>query len=199
MNTLSEISNKIILCSQNDQLEIIVSLRAFLFDNPIHFWILFNYEQEYETNLIKLQNLNLFEAKSLNEKNINKIGLKPIDLFLLPKNKKNFLIIMIDEILNDLECKIIFDKLRTNPFNKDDLFIFIDKNKEFFSKQIYILYKNRNIQSKILISKSGIEYQIYDSCFAISRKNKIINYWLNSWGEKSYYNEPDLIENLILK
>ncbi len=51
MNTLIEISNKITQCSQNDRLEIIISLRAFLFDSPVYYWIDFTYSEDYEKDL----------------------------------------------------------------------------------------------------------------------------------------------------
>ena len=88
MNTLLEISNKITQCSQNDRLEIIISVRAFLFDSPVYYWIDFTYSDNYEKDLLDCQNLSPNDLKKINEDNIKKIGIKSIDLFLLPKNKK---------------------------------------------------------------------------------------------------------------
>jgi len=55
LNTIHEISNKVIQCSQSDRLEIIISLRAFLFDEPVYFWFDFSdlnkAEQILEENL----------------------------------------------------------------------------------------------------------------------------------------------------
>jgi hypothetical protein len=198
LNTLLEISNKITQCSQNDRLEIIISLRAFLFDSPVHYWIDFTYSDNYEKDLVDCQNLNPNILKKINEDNIKKIGIKSIDLFLLPKNKKLYLINLIDEIFEDLQVKVVFDKLRLNPFCEDSLFNFIKDHKEQFSKNIIETYKTRNKDVIYLLNEAGIEHQIYETCFLISRKNKIIDYWTNIWGQSTNYKDSTLIEHLIL-
>ena len=198
MNTLIEISNKINQCSQNDRLEIIISLRAFLFDSPVHYWIDFTYSDNYEKKLVDCQNLSPNIFKKINEDNIKKIGLKSIDLFLLPKNKKLYLIDLIDEIFEDLEVKVVFDKLRLNPFYEDSLYNFIKDHREHFSKNIFETYKNRNKDVNFLLSEASIEHQIYETCFLISRKNKVIDYWTNIWGQPTNYKDSTLIEHLIL-
>lgn len=198
MNTLVEISNKITQCSQNDRLEIIISLRAFLFDSPVHYWIDFTYSNNYEKDLIDCQNLSPNILKKINEDNIKKIGIKSIDLFLLPKNKKLYLINLIDEIFEDLQVKVVFDKLRLNPFYEDSLYNFIKDHREYFSKNIFETYKTRNKDVNFLLSEAGIEHQIYENCFLISRKNKVIDYWTNIWGQPTNYKDSTLIEHLIL-
>ena len=198
MNTLFEISNKITQCSQDDRLEIIISLRAFLFDNPVYYWIDFTYSQDYEKDLVNCQNLNPSILKKINEDNIKKIGLKSIDLFLLPKNKKIYLINLIDEIFEDLQVKVVFDTLRLNPFYEDNLFNFIKEHKDNFSKNIFDTYKTRNKDVIYLLNEASIEHQIYETCFLISRKNKVIDYWINIWGQSTNYKDSTLIEHLIL-
>lgn len=198
MNTLIEISNKITQCSQNDRLEIIISLRAFLFDSPVHYWIDFTYSDNYEKDLVDCQNLSPNILKKINEDNIKKIGIKSIDLFLLPKNKKLYLINLIDEIFEDLHVKVVFDKLRLNPFYEDSLYNFIKDHREQFSKNIIETYKTRNKDVIYLLNEASIEHQIYETCFLISRKNKIIDYWTNIWGQSTNYKDSTLIEHLIL-
>ena len=198
MNTLLEISNKITQCSQSDRLEIIISLRAFLFDSPVYYWIDFTYSDNYEKNLIDCQNLNPIILKKINEDNIKKIGIKPIDLFLLPKNKKLYLINLIDEIFEDLEVKVVFDKLRLNPFYEDSLYNFIKDHRDQFSVNIFETYKTRNKDVNYLLNEANIEHQIYETCFLISRKNKVIDYWTNIWGQSTNYKDSTLIEHLIL-
>ncbi len=198
MNTLLEISNKITQCSQNDRLEIIISLRAFLFDSPVHYWIDFTYSDNYEKDLVDCQNLSPNILKKINEDNIKKIGIKSIDLFLLPKNKKLYLINLIDEIFEDLQVKVVFDKLRLNPFYEDSLYNFIKDHREQFSKNIIETYKTRNKDVIYLLNEASIEHQIYETCFLISRKNKIIDYWTNIWGQSTNYKDSTLIEHLIL-
>ncbi len=198
MNTLDEISNKIIQCSQDDRLEIIISLRAFLFDSPVYYWIDFTYSDNYEKDLISCQNLSPAVLKKINEDNIKKMGIKSIDLFLLPKNKKLYLINLIDEIFEDLQMKVVFDQLRLNPFYEDNLYNFIKDHKEYFSKNIFETYKTRNKDVNFLLNEASIEHQIYETCFLISRKNKIIDYWTNIWGQSTNYKDSTLIEHLIL-
>jgi len=198
LNTLFEISNKITQCSQDDRLEIIISLRAFLFDNPVYYWIDFTYSQDYEKDLVNCQNSNPIILKKINEDNIKKIGLKSIDLFLLPKNKKIYLINLIDEIFEDLQVKVVFDTLRLNPFCEDNLFNFIKDHKDYFSKNIFETYKTRNKDVIYLLNEANIEHQIYETCFLISRKNKVIDYWINIWGQSTNYKDSTLIEHLIL-
>jgi hypothetical protein len=199
LNTLIEISNKITQCSQNDRLEIIISLRAFLFDDPVYYWIDFTYSDNYEADLINCQIIkpNLF--KKINEDNIKKIGIKPIDLFLLPRNKKLYLINLIEEIFEDLQLNVVYDKIRLNPFHEDVLFNFIKDHQEQFSKNIIETYQTRNKDLKYLLEEASIEHQIYETCFVIARKNKIIDYWTNIWGGSTNYKDSTLIEHLIIK
>ena len=199
MNTLLEISNKITQCSQNDRLEIIISLRAFLFDSPVYYWIDFTYSEDCEKDLINCQTLNPNLFKKINEDNIKKIGIKPIDLYLLPKNKKLYLINLIEEIFEDLQLEVVYDKVRLNPFYEDDLYNFIKDHQAKFSRNIIDTYKTRSRDLKYLLEEANIEHQIYETCFVIARKNKIIDYWTNIWGGSTNYKNPTLIEHLIIK
>ena len=140
---------------------------------------------------------NLF--KKINEDNIKKIGIKPIDLYLLPKNKKLYLINLIEEIFEDLQLKVVYDKIRLNPFYEDVLYNFIKDHQDQFSKNIINIYKTRNKDAKYLLEEANIENQIYETCFIIARKNKITDYWINTWGGSTNYKDPTLIEHLIIK
>ncbi len=173
-------------------------MRAFLFDSPVHYWIDFTYSENYETDLVNCQTLSPAVLKKINEDNIKKVGIKSIDLFLLPKNKKLYLINLIDEIFEDLQVKVVFDKLRLNPFYEDSLFDFIKDHKDQFSKNIFETYKTRNKDVNFLLTEAGIDHQIYETCFLISRKNKVIDYWTNIWGQTTNYKDSTLIEHLIL-
>ena len=199
MNTILEISNKITQCSQHDRLEIIISLRAFLFDSPVYYWIDFTYSKDYEKDLIICQNLSPAILKKINEDNIKKISIKSIDLFLLPKNKKIYLTNLIDEIFEDLQVKVVFDKLRLNPFYEDSLYNFIKDNQEQFSKNIIQTYLTRSKDLNYLLEEANIDHQIYETSFLLARKNKIIDYWTNIWGQSTNYKDSTLIEHLIIK
>jgi hypothetical protein len=180
-------------------LEIIISLRAFLFDSPVYYWIDFTYSENYEQDLINCQIINPNLFKKINEDNIKKIGIKPIDLFLLPKNKKLYLINLIEEIFEDLQLNVVYDKIRLNPFYEDVLYNFIKDHQEHFSKNIINTYKTRNKDANYLLEEANIEHQIYETCFLISRKNKIIDYWTNIWGQSTNYQDSTLVEHLIIK
>jgi hypothetical protein len=199
LNTILEISNKITQCSQHDRLEIIISLRAFLFDSPVYYWIDFTYSKDYEKDLIICQNLSPAILKKINEDNIKKISIKSIDLFLLPKNKKIYLTNLIDEIFEDLQVKVVFDKLRLNPFYEDSLYNFIKDNQEQFSKNIIQTYLTRSKDLNYLLEEANIDHQIYETSFLLARKNKIIDYWTNIWGQSTNYKDSTLIEHLIIK
>jgi hypothetical protein len=199
LNTILEISNKITQCSQHDRLEIIISLRAFLFDSPVYYWIDFTYSKDYEKDLIICQNLSPTILKKINEDNIKKIGIKSIDLFLLPKNKKIYLTNLIDEIFEDLQVKVVFDKLRLNPFYEDSLYNFIKDNQEQFSKNTIQTYLTRSKDLNYLLEEANIDHQIYETSFLLARKNKIIDYWTNIWGQSTNYKDSTLIEHLIIK
>jgi metal-responsive CopG/Arc/MetJ family transcriptional regulator len=95
VNTQSDISNKIIKCSQENKLEILISLRAFLLGLEDCPWFIF-FSNDNKSEIIKKANKkNLQYYKKINESNLRKIQIKPIDIFLLPKNKKNQLIQML--------------------------------------------------------------------------------------------------------
>jgi len=174
-------------------------LRAFLFDSPVYYWIDFTYSKDYEKDLINCQNLSPAILKKINEDNIKKIGIKSIDLFLLPKNKKIYLTNLIDEIFEDLQVEVVFDKLRLNPFYEDSLYSFIKDNQEKFSKNIIQTYLTRSKDLNYLLREANIDHQIYETSFLLARKNKIIDYWTNIWGQSTNYKDSTLIEHLIIK
>jgi hypothetical protein len=142
-----------------------------------------------------LENLQILS----NEDNIKKIGIKSIDLFLLPKNKKIYLTNLIDEIFEDLQVEVVFDKLRLNPFYEDSLYSFIKDNQEKFSKNIIQTYLTRSKDLNYLLREANIDHQIYETSFLLARKNKIIDYWTNIWGQSTNYKDSTLIEHLIIK
>ena len=198
LESLKEISDKIITSSHSDKLEILISVRAFLFDNPEINGLIFDsfstYDDVLEKNIFKSNT----EIKIANEQHIKKIGLKCQDLFLLPKNKKNSLINLVDSLLDDYNCKIIFDKCRADPFLSDDLYIFINQNINHFSKKNIEVFEKRSKELTDLINYANIQKETYETCLTISRKNKIKYYWVNIWGLSKTYKNPGVIENLLL-
>ena len=75
---------------------------------------------------------------------------------------------------------------------------FILEHKDNFSKNIIDTYKIRNKDKNNLLDEANIEHQIYETCFLISRKNKVTDYWINIWGQAINYKDSTLIEHLLL-
>ena len=199
MNTQSDISNKIIKCSQEDKLEILISLRAFLLGLEDCHWFIF-FPNDDKSEIIKKTNKkNLQYYKKINESNLRKIQIKPIDIFLLPKNKKIKLIQILDPIILNFDCEVIFDKLRSSPFNDDDLLDFIMENIEDFNDEIIQVFDRRSLAKNKLLKEAKITKSKYSSSFSISRKNKIIDYWKNLWGMPEKYHAQSIVDQIIIK
>ena len=200
MITLSDIQKKILQCSQNDNLEIIISLRAFLLDIPDCPYFLFTSEN-YSPLIQESQKYTLDFYRKKNEFNIRKITLKPIDIHLMPRNKKNSLIELIDGILknNNIYDVLVYDGIRSNPYCEDELFEFIKLNMKNIDENIYKKYKLRNDDLRNIVSKTSFSNKIYFSTYDIAKKNKIKEYWKNLWGLPEKYFEEDVISNIILK
>lgn len=173
-------------------------MRAFLFDNPEICGLIFDDYSTYNEVLNKSKNKSNKTIKFQNEKNIKKIGVKSQDLFLLPRNKKNSLINLVDSLIDESNYIIVFDKIRADPFLSDDLFKFIKSNKEYFSQENIDLYQKRSKELSTIIEYAKIEKHIFENCFTISRKNKIRFYWINIWGLSETYLNPGIVENLLL-
>lgn len=199
MNTQSDISNKIIKCSQEDKLEILISLRAFLLGLEDCPWFIFFPNDDKSEIIKKTTKKNLLYYKKINESNLRKIQIKPIDIFLLPKNKKIKLIQILDPIILNFDCEVIFDKLRSSPFNDDDLLDFIMKNIEDFNDEIIQIFDRRSLAKNKLLKEAKITKSKYSSSFSISRKNKIIDYWKNLWGMPEKYHAQSIVDQIIIK
>jgi len=200
VNTLLEISKKITECSQLDKIEILISLRAFLLGYEDCPWFIFCECFDPEELLSEAHKNNYHSFKKQNESNLKKINLKPIDIFLLPKNKKNTILDHINSVINDYypDCMMIHDCVRTNPYKEDSLFIYIEENEHKFSDTICSLYRQRSIEKTKLIKDANVPKSIYETSFSISRKNKIIDYWKNTWGMSGKYVDETIVDRIIL-
>lgn len=202
MNSVEDISKKILECSQNERLEILISLRAFLLECQDSPWIIFKDQESYTKDLTSAQNNNIEHFKLKNERNIKRINIHPIELILLPRNKKNSLLSLLDDSSYNLfaDTFVIYDLCRMNPFSNDNLYNFITTNQIFFDKKIIQLYQSRHENIKHIKEFANISNQIYESSLCTSRKNKIKDYWIHIWGikDKYIYQYQSTIENLIL-
>ena len=180
-------------------MEILISLRAFLLGLEECPWFIF-FSNDNKSEIIKKANKkNLQYYKKINESNLRKIQIKPIDIFLLPKNKKNKLLQILDPIILNYDCEIVFDKLRSNPFSNDELLDFILENIEYFNDEIIQIFDKRSVARNILLKEAKISKSIYSSSFSISRKNKIIDYWKNLWGMPEKYQAQSIVDQIIIK
>lgn len=187
-------------CSLSDKLEILISMRAFILEIYECPWALIDPLENLDDQILDLQNKTLQHYKSLNERNIKKLHISPIEIFILPKNKKNKLLKLVDSLINTHidEKEILFDTLRADPFAKDFLLDFIHKNPEVNNK-IVSIYQTRNQEAKDLLEKAEINFSFYQSCFITSRINKVKDYWINIWGIEEKYKSISFIDYIILK
>jgi len=175
-----------------------MSVRAFLFDNPEIGGLIFSPYSDYNQVIGTFVSKSNKSIRLLNEKNLKKLHIKSQELFLLPKNKKLVLINLVDSLIQEFDAVVVFDQVRADPFAKDELFDFIKDNKNSFSKNYINILAKRSSELYKIIDYAKIENQINETCFTISRKNKIINYWINTWGLSETYLDSGIIENLIL-
>ena len=157
--------------------------------------------ENYSPLIQESQKYTLDFYRKKNESNIRKITLKPIDIHLMPRNKKNSLIELIDGILknNYIYDVLVYDGIRSNPYCEDELFEFIKLNMKNIDENIYKKYKLRNDDLRNIVSKTSFSNKIYFSTYDIAKKNKIKEYWKNLWGLPEKYFEEDVISNIILK
>ena len=201
MNTLNIISKKVLECSLSDKLEILISMRAFILEIYECPWALIDHKNNLNDQILDLQNKSLQHYKNINERNIKKLHINPIEILILPKNKKNKLLKLVDSLIenNINEKEILFDKLRSDPFAEDNLLKFILDHSENININILSNYQLRNHEAKELLSKANIHFHYYHSCFVISRMNKIKDYWINIWGIEEKYRKISFIDYIILK
>ncbi len=180
-------------------LDYLISVKCFLINAPDSHWYIFKNSVLDQKELNEKQSLSSFQIRQINERNIEKLGLKPIDLIIFPKNRKLELLNIIDNYINDiiLDDILIFDTARVNPFNTDPLYDFID-NSAFISEENKNIYQKRLNEKEKLINFFQYEPQIFNTCLNVSRYNKAIDFWKNTWGISFNYNNPTEIDYLII-
>ena len=202
MNTLSEIKIEILKSSNSNELNFLISLRAFLIDKEHCPWFLLDNVQQLEFAIEFMHSRDLSYYKNLNTKNIKLKKIYPIDLYKMPKNKRLKLLEIIDDILSSHipENFLIMDTLRISPFEKDNLMEIIKKYPSTISKNISNIYFKRNNDCQKLIQYSNFKDEIYNNCFQSTFKFKIEKMWSKMWCESKNYNlENDLVNKLIIQ
>lgn len=201
VNNLADLRKIIADCSQNDKVDILISLRAFLADQEDNPWVYFKSFDDLSKIFDYLHSNNIKQFKNVNISNIKKAKVSPVQIYIIPKNKRLSLIELIDAELLDFMSEYVFlmDTIRTNPFENDLIFDFINKNKSFVDKSIHKIYVERNKSHQKLLSLTEIKKPIYDTCSSLSKKNKLRDYWINTWGDsKNYTLENSIIESIVL-
>lgn len=202
MDTLSELKINILKSSNINELNGLISLRAFLIDQEQTPWAIIDVNKELSDTIIKFENNSNLYYKNKNISNIKKFNVSLLEIYLLPKNKRLILLEMLDDIIqNLLDSKILVtDPLRVNPFSKDELFEYLKINKIFVDNITFNKYQKRSQDLNRLIRMAEIENTIYSNNVSTTKKNKIIEYWRNIWGDNKFYhsNVENIIDHVII-
>lgn len=201
MNNLADLRKIIAECSQINKVDILISLRAFLADQEENPWVYFNSLENVSDVFDFLHSQNISSFKNINISNIRKVKVTPVQIYIIPKNKRLVFIELINDELEHLLSNNIFlmDNIRTNPFEIDSIFNFIVEHKPFIEKSIFTIYAERNKSHQKLLSLLEQKSQIYDTCSTLSKRNKLKDYWVNLWGDsKNYNSENSIVDSIVL-
>ena len=200
VNNITDLKKIIAESSQNNKIDILISLRAFLADQEDYPWVYFKNIEEIPDAFSYLHSKNILHFKNINTINLRKAKISPVQIYIMPKNKRLVLIDLIDYELSDFINDYIFlvDKIRANPFEKDLVYEFLINNKSLVDKSLFAVYEERNKSHKKLLNLTEIKKPIYDTCSSVSKKNKLKDYWINLWGDSKNYSESSIIENIVI-
>lgn len=202
MNTITEFKTLIYLCYQENKLEELISLYLCLSDAQDAPWTILNPDDILQQKLEYFQSFSQNDYKFYNEKRLRRIKVSIVDIFLMPKNKRLVLLPYLEEYINELLDKriLLVDYIRFNPFKEDSLYTFIKTNKENLDKNFVNLYEARSKDLIKLLEYANFEKNLYESFYIFSKRNKVVDYWKNIWGNnKSYTSENyGIVEHLIL-
>ncbi len=202
MNTITEFKTLIYLCYQENKLEELISLYLCLNDAQDSPWTIINPDDILQQKLEYFQSFSQNDYKFYNEKRLRRIKISIVDIFLMPKNKRLVLLAYLEEYITDLLGKriLIVDYVRFDPFKEDLLNLFIKTNKQLLDKNLVSLYEARSKDLDKLLEYANFEKNLYESFYIFSKRNKVVDYWKNIWGNnKSYTSENyDIVEHLIL-
>jgi len=200
VNPIDNIKNKISKqLKSHSILDILLTIKCYLTNNEENPWYVFQGTKKDLIILELKQSLDYFNHKNINDSILSMISIKPIELILIPQNRKISLIEYIDDLIEEYSENqiIIIDSARTNPFQKDDLFIYLSENN--FDSDILDIYKRRSEFRNKILEFANLDQHHFKTSVEKSREIKIIDYWKNIWGLGTTYNKDNsIIENLIL-
>lgn len=200
MDTNLVITEKIINYQGQDKLEVLISVKAALIDLFECPWIIINSYEGLDHQIKRFESIPFCEFRNLNEKNIKKLNLNFLEIYLLPKNKKNKLLSLIENLIFNLDdqSKIVFDHVRINPFLNDSFYEFISENQDILNESIFSIYKNRN-ESSYYLKDKHCSKNYFKNCYEIAKHQKIIHMWKTTWHKLELYNNKNsFVENLLL-
>ena len=171
VNNITDLKKIIAESSQNNKIDILISLRAFLADQEDYPWVYFKNIEEIPDAFSYLHSKNILHFKNINTINLRKAKISPVQIYIMPKNKRLVLIDLIDYELSDFINDYIFlvDKIRANPFEKDLVYEFLINNKSSVDKSLFAVYEERNKSHKKLLNLTEIKKPIYDTCSSVSK------------------------------
>lgn len=200
MNQIDSIKLKISKhLTSNSILDILISIKCYLTNNEENpFYVFEDTKKDFIMLDIK-QSLNYNQHKYIYDSILSMVSIKPIELILIPKNRKISLIKYIDDLIEEYsENKIIIiDTTRTNPFSEDILFDYLKSNN--FSEDFINIYNKRAESKQNILKFASLDHHHYKTSLEKSREIKILDYWKNIWGlGVSYKKNSDIVDNLIL-
>jgi len=180
-------------------LDILLTIKCYLTNNEENPWYIFQGKKTDSIILEIKQSLDYSNHKNIKDSILAMVTIKPIELILIPKNRKISLIEYINDLIEEYsENKIIIiDSVRTNPFSEDILFNYIKKNN--FNEEVVNIYNKRSESIQKILNFACLDHQHFKTSLEKSREIKILDYWKNIWGIGTSYNKDySVIDNLIL-
>ena len=200
MNPTDNIKNKISKhIKSHSILDILISIKCYLTNNEENPWYVFQGTKKDSIILEIKQSLDYNNHKNINDSILAMVSIKPIELILIPKNRKISLIEYIDDLIEEYSGNkiIIIDSARTNPFSEDILFNYLKTNN--FDDVIINIYNKRSESKHKILKFASLDHQHFKTSLEKSREIKILDYWKNIWGLGISYNKDNsVIDNLIL-
>ncbi len=196
--------------SQFLNLEILLSLHSFLkgYENiPSIYFTQQSSSEDFVNQLFFVSEKDLILKNKLN---IKKLNINPFDLKIIPINKRNKLLSLIEDTISFSygEGVIYYDFSRVTAFKNDDILKFISENNLNIDESLTNILKERQTKKKIFKEK----YCKYEKCSkSYEWKNiteqalveKLDSLWQGFWGTSEVYklfSEDDkLIHSLIIK
>ena len=196
--------------SQFLNLEILLSLHSFLkgYENiPSIYFTQQSSSEDFVNQLFFVSEKDLILKNKLN---IKKLNINPFDLKIIPINKRNKLLSLIEDTISFSygEGVIYYDFSRVTAFKNDNIINFMSENNVSIDSNLLKVLSERESKKKIFADK----YCKYKTCSKnfswqsiteLALVEKLNHLWQGFWGTSEVYklfSEDDkLIHSLIIK